>query len=265
VEIAPHDVFFDASRQLWYCDIEINAGASYFPFIRLALAGYQPVSSPGAHLSNVVLADMMALAADRWLNVSPAQELGGLRVAVSGIRVYESSGHHPSLSLTPLGGPVETLVPAQLAPSTVIEIWVEELDERYGEDFGWMPVASATVSGDDPWNAAPGENLVRAKAIGPDFLAQASATDRLVQKSREMARALEPLAHGDQIATLMTPWQTLWEGEVMLPAPSGHRRRLVVAEYEEYLVDDSRPYDNVPTAKGRRMVFVEHVELAGTR
>ena len=44
------------------------------------------------------------------------------------------------------------------------------------------------------------------------------------------------------------------------PAPET-RYRLVVAEYEEYLVDDAMPYDRIPTEKDRRMVFVEHVEL----
>ena len=55
----------------------------------------------------------------------------------------------------------------------------------------------------------------------------------------------------------------LWEGDVDLPAnlPGDARFRLVIAEFEEYLVDDDRPYDKVPTRKGRRLVFVEHVEL----
>ena len=55
----------------------------------------------------------------------------------------------------------------------------------------------------------------------------------------------------------------LWSGEVTLPEePGGDTRyRLVIAEYEEYLVDDDRPYDAVPEAKDRRLVFVEHVEL----
>jgi hypothetical protein len=39
------------------------------------------------------------------------------------------------------------------------------------------------------------------------------------------------------------------------------RYRLVIVEYEKYLVDDSRLYDPVPTKKDRRVVFVEHVEL----
>jgi hypothetical protein len=39
------------------------------------------------------------------------------------------------------------------------------------------------------------------------------------------------------------------------------RYRLAIAEYEEYLVDDDRPYDSVPTKKDRRLVFIEYVEL----
>jgi len=56
---------------------------------------------------------------------------------------------------------------------------------------------------------------------------------------------------------------TLWEGTVTLPQSAGEaaRYRLVIAEYEEYLVDDAMPYDRIPTKKDRRMVFVEHVEL----
>jgi len=56
-------------------------------------------------------------------------------------------------------------------------------------------------------------------------------------------------------------WKTLWEGDVTLPPADGARYRLVVAEYEEYLVDDDRPYDRTPTQKGRRLTFVEHTEL----
>ena len=64
--------------------------------------------------------------------------------------------------------------------------------------------------------------------------------------------------------TLATAILKPWEGHVELPAsrPEGARLRLVVAEFEEYLVDDNRPYDIVPTKKNRRLVFVEHIELA---
>ena len=51
VVVAAHDVHFDRDRKLWYCDIEIDPGDSYYPFVRLALARYQAHSVIGAHLS----------------------------------------------------------------------------------------------------------------------------------------------------------------------------------------------------------------------
>ena len=63
VDIAAHDVRYDPDRDLWYCDIAVNPGnseRSYMPFVRLALARYQPNSLPGVHLSRVVLGRLHA-------------------------------------------------------------------------------------------------------------------------------------------------------------------------------------------------------------
>lgn len=66
VQVAGHDVGYDEERQLWYCDVEIKAGAAYFPFVRLALARYQPMSlNNDLKLSRVVLADFAQLTPDR--------------------------------------------------------------------------------------------------------------------------------------------------------------------------------------------------------
>jgi hypothetical protein len=262
VEVAPHDVFYDDDRQLWFCDIEINPGASYYPFIRLALARYQPISIPGAHLSDVVLADMMALTSDRWLNITPTEDPARRRVAVFGVRPSESSGHHeaeraPSMSLIGLSGHVESLKPAAIAESTVVEVWVEELDDRLGEDFGWFRIAGATPSGGQP-KSASAERLGEAVDV-VGGIEQSVLRERL-RASTLVAEQLFRSIAGTTILKL-TPWETLWEGDVTMPAPSGRRRRLVIAEYEEYLVDDKYPYDKVPTAKGSRLVFVEHIEL----
>lgn len=69
VSVAGYPVEYDDKRRLWYCDIELDAGPSYFPFVRLALARYQPKSVEGAHLSRVVLADFVQLAPDRTATV----------------------------------------------------------------------------------------------------------------------------------------------------------------------------------------------------
>jgi hypothetical protein len=85
VNVAGHEVAYDADRQLWYCDMSIDAGSSYFPFIRLALARYQPNSVSKAitgvetsvdptrdnvHLSRVVLADFIQLAPNRFASIT---------------------------------------------------------------------------------------------------------------------------------------------------------------------------------------------------
>ena len=263
IEIAPHDVFYDEDRQLWYCDVEIEAGAAYFPFIRLALARYQPTSTQGAHLSNIVLADFMALTMDRWLNVTPSTDPRQRHVAVFGTSYSESSGHReashaPAMSLiNPLTGQVEDLSPAKIAANSVIDIWVEKLTASEGEDFGWHRIADAVI------RPTGQQGTPSRQAIQSPFSRNVASTDRLRARKLVTERAFDVLAQ-DRLIDLIRALQTLWEGDVILPAsaPADGRYRLVIAEYEEYLVDDTRPYDVVPTKKDRRLVFVEHVTLS---
>jgi hypothetical protein len=204
VLIAPHDVAFNTERQLWYCDIEIdNKSGAYFPFIRLALARYQPISVTSAHLSEVVLADFMQLVPDRWLSVTkPATEPMKRNVHVYGPAYASSSSFEEAKKADGA---------TSIAQKSVIKIWVEKLDANaiLGEEFGWVPEDKAIIS-EFPFH--------------------------------------DPKEY------------PLWAGSVILP-PDNSRYRLVVAEYEEYLVDDDKPYEDPPTHKGERLVFVEYVNL----
>ena len=75
----------DTERKLWYCEMEIDAGPSFTPFVRLALARFQPMSLDGAHLSRVVLADFVQLTANRSASLTrPKKDAKTLNVAVSG-------------------------------------------------------------------------------------------------------------------------------------------------------------------------------------
>jgi len=225
VDVAPHDVFWDADRQLWYCDIEIDHGTTYFPFVRLALARYQPVALPNARVSNIVMADFAALTPHRTLSVSRVNNTRrGVRVA--GIAPLESSGHTEAWArrgtyVDSTTNQFTTFVPTGIAKGNVIEVWVEKHNAAFGEDFGWQRVAEGVEGTPEDESGAP------------------------------------------QVAS--TPeWPTLWRGSVELPStsPAGTRFRVVVAEYEEYLVDGADPYANPIERKARRMVFVEHVEMA---
>jgi hypothetical protein len=250
VEVAPHDVFYSPERQLWYCDIEVSHGASYYPFIRLALARYQPASIIGAHLSNVVLADFMTLASDRWLTVTRRDAM--CHVSVYGSRYTDSSGHAeasqaPAMSLIdPITHKVTSLSPASVSSTTVIDVWLEHLTESEGEDFGWKREPSLPV---------PASSLPRKPR---------KVSQRLKKRARTLAtqRDFQSLLKENLVDQVFVV-PPIWDGDIKLPADLGarNRYRLVIAEYEEYIVDDDRPYDRVPTKKDRRLIFVEHVEL----
>ena len=222
VEIAPHDVFYDADRQLWYCDIEIDQGPSYWPFVRLALARYQPCSVRQAHLSEIVLADFMPLTADRWLTVNAEQEGRSRRVTVHGARYSDSRGAGVERSEIDPVSHVATNIAAR-SKTPVVEVWLELLDPALGEDFGWRRVADGV--------AAANTGTRRAAAAYERF---------------------NPLA------------TVLWDGRVELPMNDGESAlRLVVAEYEEYSVDgDSTASGTRSVLTGRRLVFVEHIDLS---
>jgi hypothetical protein len=252
VDVAPHDVFFDPDRRLWYCDIEVDWGTAYYPFIRLALARYQPSSIPGAHLSNIVLADFMALTPDRSLTVTATQEPRTKRVNVYGATFTDSSAHTeardaPQHASTLPDGTVVTVKAPDVASSSVVEVWVERFDAALGEDFGWKREPNAVVKRDT-------RVLKRATTVSSPQRARAT---QLLQQ-----RQFDVLIKEELIGTVhITP--TLWAGSVTLPqAPGGQTRyRLVIAEYEEYLVDDDTPYNPIPTKKDRRLVFIEQVEI----
>ena len=113
-----HTVGYDADhgRQLWYCDIEMSMGSAYFPFVRLALARYQPQSLPDAHLSRVVLADFIQLLPDRSASITfdPIDTVS-LRLAINGLT---HSGP----------GTAEMIATLQTQPGT-------------GGDVAWVPVS----------------------------------------------------------------------------------------------------------------------------
>lgn len=78
VGVAGHAVGFDETRDLWYCDVEVDVGAAYMPFVRLALARWQPAAVAGEQLSSAVLADYVQLTPERAVTVTP--------IAVPGLR-----------------------------------------------------------------------------------------------------------------------------------------------------------------------------------
>ena len=85
VDVIGYEVHFDPERELWYCDILLDPGATYFPMVRFALVRFQPHSIEGAHISPVVLAD--------FVQVVPHREVAyDARQAANGVIAVEVSG-----------------------------------------------------------------------------------------------------------------------------------------------------------------------------
>jgi hypothetical protein len=129
VAVAGHEVFFDADRDAWACDIELETGQVYTPFVRLALARWQPDSLPRCELSAVVLADFAQPAPDRTVTLVRVPAAGGRRVEVSLTgRTYEHGP--PGLAPAPdnIGPQLRVRVERRI-PGTVDEVgWVDVTD-----------------------------------------------------------------------------------------------------------------------------------------
>ena len=74
---------FSADRGMWYVDVAIDPGSAFWPFVRLAVARFQPDSIPGCHLSAPVQCDFTQLTPERTTSVSRT-DVRHVRVVVSG-------------------------------------------------------------------------------------------------------------------------------------------------------------------------------------
>ena len=121
-----HEVEYDRERELWYCDLELDPGQAYFPFIRLALARFQPDSVPGAHLSKVVVTNFAQILPERVLGVTfNPSNLAEIGFTLSGVSYSKGQ--------------------AAVGPG-VVEVSLETKKFNLPEELGWEPVQGTTVT-----------------------------------------------------------------------------------------------------------------------
>ncbi|MDQ1651685.1 MAG: hypothetical protein QOI35_885 [Cryptosporangiaceae bacterium] len=138
VSVAGHPVQADPDRKLWFCDVELTPGQAHQPFVRLALARFQPNSLVGAEISHVVLADFAQLAPDRTASVIYGSDPNAVNLGVTG----------SSYGLSMAGG----------VPTGVVEVTVERRDPGIPGDLGWVAEAPQVLtaqplsSGDTSWH-----------------------------------------------------------------------------------------------------------------
>ena len=120
----------------------MDLGTSYTPFVRLALARYQPKSLDGAHLSRVVQADFAQLAPERTATIVPGVD--EVKVTVTG-PTFTASGATRALAAFP------RQVDPESGSNGLSEIEVEVQKREPGvetsdPDLGWIMVSSTKLT-----------------------------------------------------------------------------------------------------------------------
>jgi hypothetical protein len=87
--VVGHQPVYEPSRRLWYCDVQLDAGLAYQPFVDLALVRYQPHSIDGVHASAVVKPGQVQLLPDRTAALTSLAD-GSLAVSVRGPAGYNA-------------------------------------------------------------------------------------------------------------------------------------------------------------------------------
>lgn len=191
VTVVGHAPAFDTARRLWYCDLQLEAGRSYFPFVRLALARYQPHSIPGHHLSKVVFPEFTQLVAPRTAAVTKVSS-SSASVSLRGPAGYTENAE----DLVTLVGGLEQLT----ALSRFAVAQVERLPDGATTDLAWaalgdearLELSTANGLGDVVYTGrvplpprAKGEQFRLAVREYEIFLTDASeADDHLVRPPR---------------------------------------------------------------------------------
>jgi hypothetical protein len=135
--IVPYSVTRHDDR--WYADIQLAPPtASYAPFVRLALARFQPDSLPGLALSQIVLSDLVRLLPDRRLIVE--RNGADLRLTLTG------TGPNPPNRLDAILEEAST--PGGVRPELVELV---QLDDRPAENIpAWRPLPDHSLTSERP-------------------------------------------------------------------------------------------------------------------
>lgn len=247
VNVVPHMVDYDSDRQLWYCDIVVDPGRSYYPFIRLALARYHPISAPGAHISPIVTTEFVQLTPDRLASVAPSGR-GSFTVGLYGYAYAKGPAAPRSSGAT------------GSAQKPIVVVTVEQLDESLGPDFGWKTLKTATVTE----KRARGGIRLRTRTTA--LRASTGASASLARRANDLlaARNFTSILANPQIVELLRP-PAIWEGTATLPAQgiAGKSLRLAFREYERHGIDS----DHISIPDGApdpslRLVYAEFIKLA---
>lgn len=275
VHVVGHRVHWDEARHLWYCDIELDPGSTYMPFVRLALVRYQPNAIDGAKISRVVLSDFAQVLPRRRATISVQN--GRVSAALRGPNpaygpmTASNDGDYQGLS-TPQN--------AQEKGRNRVELVLQTCDPAIGSDLGWedsVILANHVVGAVPP--TVPGiGNLVAetavlttAKGKTATTKAASAAGTKHVETRAGGSVTLGPAVDLGRLPDIVqlppilidTPF---WEASATLATAGTRSRRLMLREFERFYSDEVMTERQGGRTRYRhvieeRLVFVHVVPL----
>ncbi|HYG47007.1 MAG TPA: hypothetical protein VD846_03605 [Allosphingosinicella sp.] len=243
VNAVPHAVGYDPVRGLWYADIVVRPGGAYFPFVRLALARYQPHSVVGCELSSAVMASFQQLSPDRVAIVTP-------------VSLFLDRGRSVSIyGRLPTGG-------TPLPRAGTVTVRLQRLKPGGDPDLDWRD----TPQGQRPDTPLPGGPVAsgRARRSGGDFHIPRSRLDaaqrvKLAEATvlAETGRVSDLLERVDLLELMLPP--LIHEETLILPSKGGDRLRLLITETETYATEAESGGRNGPARD--RIVYAAAIEV----
>jgi hypothetical protein len=219
---ASFPVHDESDRNLWYADLKIDLGSLHYPFIRLALARYQPDSILGCELSRVVLADFVQLAPDRVATVIRTKPADMPRNPAN---FQDTPTYSPANAVVTVSGRTYATA-AQNGPAIYVTLEYKE----YGSNL-WLPAATDRYG--EPVSVRLALPQPGAAVVSPSFLAWGSPLDADSQLKlsatasyRVIVREYEAFDRGQVTAQ---QGQSAPEDKMAVPDPAIHGWRLVYA------------------------------------
>ncbi len=275
--IAPHEVGFDPDRQLWYADIVVSLPkGTYFPFLRLAVARYQPNSVNLAHLSTAVTCDFMQLSPDRIAVVVPLDTIGlQYNVLIYGdvpmpvynveterrqvlaragkVRVQAQVldagadtvlGWRDLAGTIPTGPGIDYTQQGLAAKAAAIEAALKQSAQQAGQVAGQLAAGDVSAAPPPPPPAPPGPATGYKKVV-------------LQNNKAILTQAQAATAATKNLPLFLVPPNLISQQVIIMPAaPAGGQRRILITETEAF------SHNPIPgDADVERIVYAEAIQV----
>lgn len=240
VRVVGHRVRWDEARARWYCDIELDPGRSYMPFVRLALARYQPNAIDSAKLSRVVLAEFAQVLPRRRAVFE--RQRGRLAFTLRGVVPAHGPMQFPMESEYMNVSVIPGLGQAGESGRNRIELVLQTRDPAIDSDLAWSDAGVLASGLLDPSGPAPAPavNVLAAELARRLPLQEAQAAGDLA-RLRNLAPGpvvrFPPVLEGPILGELLDP--VIWSASAAIPDHAGKPARIAVREYERYYTDAS--------------------------